>query len=255
MYNSYNMKRGGVVSKKLRRFIKFLAVTVGLIIIAFSIKDIIPLLKVIISTSRTSEGMVDYINKFGYEGIFLLFTLNVIPQLLVFIPQVPVTILTGLCYGTVLGSVICLLGQAFGIGLLLIILRNLKTPVSKLINNFSKKDKFKKTRSLSKIIKKLPKRTGYLIIICFYLIPGLPSTITPFLFAWSDYSILSFLTCMMIGSTPATLMYSYSGELVQVRNWKLLVIIIIIIVIFSITLYLNRNKIMNVLLKDEEDSD
>jgi len=110
--------------KKLKIYtaIAFVALLIGLVFFLFSDGEI-EILKAVFTRGITKEEVRELLAKFGWKGYITLGILSMLQVIFAFLPAEPVQVISGLSFGLLKGSLICLSGVVLGNTLIYILYR------------------------------------------------------------------------------------------------------------------------------------
>lgn len=219
-------------SKKVK---KFLFVSSLLIIMLFIIipivLNILPKFLILLKTGK-NDDIVKYLRSFGIEGMVVLLVLQIFQVLSFIIPAPSIWIISGLTYGTIKGSLTCIIGVIIGNAIAFCLGRKFG---NKLINILVNKKNIDKLNFLEN------SKHPALILFVLYLIPIIPNSIIPYIYARTNISLRKFTSIMSIACIPSILFSTYAGDSAITGNIAVtLIIISLAIILFFIIL--NKNK-------------
>lgn len=209
-------------------------------LIAVMVIDLIPLLKQVLSDTHDETKMIDYINAYGAKGVPILAGLQALQVMLTVIPAAAIQVLAGLCYGIWYGAVICIIGGIVGNMIVFIVLRQVRSAFSALFKERSakiKKERFLSVNTLNRL-----KHPEY-ISFFFYLIPGIPNGILPYIFAQTHISIGKYLLSVSAASIPSVLLCTWLGERISKGDYRTAVILAAVFIVILIIVLIFRKKI------------
>jgi uncharacterized membrane protein YdjX (TVP38/TMEM64 family) len=247
-------------------------------LIAIMVIDLVPLLKQVLSDTHDETKMIDYINAYGAKGVPVLAGLQALQVMLTVIPAAAIQVLAGLCYGIWYGAVICIVGGILGNMIVFIVLRQVKSTFAALFrergeqggqaetvqsaqgeqNEQAESAEIgqvtqtaagqtgapKKQRFLSVATLNHLKHPEY-ISFFFYLIPGIPNGILPYIFARTRISIGKYLLSVSAASIPSVLLMTWLGERISKGDYKTAIILAAIFVVILTIVLIFRKKITN----------
>ncbi|GFH40136.1 TVP38/TMEM64 family protein [Lactococcus insecticola] len=170
--------------------------------------DILPIIKQIIKNPKDMSSLTAYLREFGFRAIPMILFLQVVTLFIPGLPPSSVSILSGLCYGLIFGSMISILGIALSNSLLFIFSRKLEGVFFKDRKNSDWLDKF---------IDKA-KNPGQAIFVLF-LLPIVPNLLIPFLFANRGVRFQTFVLAMLAAIVPSTVIYCLVGARAQAGDF------------------------------------
>ncbi len=230
--------------KILKLFILLLVIILFVSIIIY----LTPLMKQI----STQEGQLEFkqkIEELGIKGIIVLFLLQLAQIALVILPGEPLEILSGMCYGTI-GGTIFIFASVFVTTTIIYVL--VKKYGKKYIYEFFKKEKIDKIEN-SKAFKN-PKTVEYILAILF-LIPGTPKDLLTYIGALLPISFKKFILISTFARFPSVISSTMAGNNIVQANWHLVVAIYVITFILTgLIIFLTNKFDKNKITKDALDS-
>lgn len=225
-------------NKKIKKII------ITIIVIALFVSLIIyisPILKNLL----TQEGRLlfkEKLDSLGFSKVLVLFALQVIQILLVFIPGEPLEILAGLCFGTFFGTIFVYISVGLVTALVFFIVRKYgRSYVEKVF----KKEKLDKIEN-SKFFKN-PKNIE-LVMLVLFLIPGTPKDLLVYLGGLLPIKPLRFILISVFARTPSIISSTLVGS--SILNGDIITSVIIygitFLIAFAIIFIVNKfdkNKI------------
>jgi uncharacterized membrane protein YdjX (TVP38/TMEM64 family) len=229
--------------RKTRQMIFSLVILLAmLVLIAILLVDLIPLLKKVVSDAHDESKMIDYIHAYGVKGVPILGGLQALQVMLTVIPAAAIQILSGLCYGILYGTLICIVGNVIGNMIVFIAVRQVRNTFSTLFKERSsepKKQHFLSVATLNKM-----KHPEY-IAFFFYLIPGIPNGILPYIFARTHISIGKYLLSVSAASVPSVLLCTWLGERISKGDFLTAVILASVFVLIIVFVLIFKRRIMS----------
>ena len=236
-------------------------ILVAVVIVALAvimIIDLLPLVENVIQDAGDESSMVSYIDSYGAKGIPILMGMQALQAIVVFIPSAAIRILTGLCYGAYWGTLINLGGLILGNIIVFVAVRQMKglfVPLFHKIEHSSASRSSGKKRKHKKFISKeqLEKiKRPELVAFFFFLIPGIPNGIVPYVFAETKISLKKYIAVVALGSIPSTFLYTYLGDSVSNGNYTSAIIIACVVVVILLTVIIFRKKLMAFITREPE---
>lgn len=215
--------------------------TLFIVLISGLVIDLYPLLKRVISDSGNEEEIVSYIRTFGSKGVVSLVGLQALQSILVFVPSAIIQILAGLCYGILWGSSISLLGFALGNTIIFLGIRQFRKTFELFFTSRVRPPKAKE--HFFDLIKIKTMKRPELLVFFGYLIPAVPSGVLPYVFAQSKISFTKYLISMTLASIPSILIWTWLGDSVLKKNYRLIVILVIALLFIFLMSLLFKKRI------------
>lgn len=207
---------------------KILKITIAIIIIGILIGCIIYMAP-IIKNLLTPEGRLVFkekLDSLGFSKVLVLFGLQLIQILLVFIPGEPLEILAGLCFGTFWGTIFVYISVGLVTALVFFLVRKYgRSYVEKVF----KKEKIDKIEN-SKFFKN-PKNIE-LVMLVLFLIPGTPKDLLVYIGGLLPIKPLRFILISVFARTPSIISSTLVGS--SILNGDIITSIIIYAITFLI---------------------
>lgn len=223
---------------------KILKIIIGIIIIGILIGCIIYMAP-IIKNLLTPEGRLEFkekLDSLGFSKVLVLFALQLVQILLVFIPGEPLEILAGLCFGTFLGTIFVYISVGLVTALVFFLVRKYGRAY---VEKVFKKEKIDKIEN-SKFFKN-PKNIE-LVMLVLFLIPGTPKDLLVYLGGLLPIKPLRFILISVFARTPSIISSTLVGS--SILNGDIITSIIIygitFLIAFAIIFIVNKfdkNKI------------
>lgn len=236
----------------LKRHYIFASITMAIMLgaIAIMVVHLLPLFKEIIVNAADESNMVDYISSYGLRGVPVLICLQALQVITAVVPSAAIQVLTGLCYGVWFGVLINIAGGVLGNVLVFTSLRQMK----KLLAPFWKKDdeegdseEVLNTKKLSHI--KKPE----MVVFLFFLIPGIPNGIVPYVFAKTNISLKKYISAVVAGSIPSTFICVFVGERLSKGNYVTVIVMATVVTLIAAVVLLFKNKIIDKITREDCD--
>jgi len=202
------------------------------------IVDLLPLVENVIKDAGDESSMVSYIESYGPKGIPILMGMQTLQIIVAVIPSAAIQVLTGLCYGAYWGTLINLAGCVLGNIIVFAGIRQLKDLLAPIFKRRNKHKGIISKEQLEKI--KRPE----LVAFFFFLIPGIPNGIVPYVFAETELSLKKYIVAVVLGSIPSTFVCTFLGDRVSTGNYTTAIVIAAVVVVIILTVLLFRKKIM-----------
>ena len=223
---------------KKQRILTIIIMSAMLGLIAIMIISLFPLFKEVIANTSDETVMVKYIRSYGLKGIPILIGMQALQVIVAFIPSAAIQLLTGLCYGVWLGTLINLIGSILGNLLVFSSLRQLKSVLAPFFDRQNTHKRFLNPQKLSRA--KHPVRIAFF----FFLIPGIPNGIVPYVFAQTNISLAKYLIAVTAGSIPSTFLCTFLGDRLSHGKYSTAVVVAVAVVLIITVALLFKNKIM-----------
>ena len=228
-------------NKKRFNFVKIILLTFVVIIFIGLIAYLLPVMK----NLSTHEGQVDFkerIDNYGIFGFLTLLGLQFAQIFLVIIPGEPLEVLSGMCYGTVGGTIFALFSVAFSTAIIFGLVR--KFGKKFIYQSFDQKkiDRIEK----SKIFQN-PKKIEFILAMCF-AITGAPKDILVYIGGLLPIKPVRFIMISTFCRLPSILSSTIVGEFFSEGNWKVSMIVygitfVLTILTFGIIRIFDKEKL------------
>ena len=170
----------------------------------------------------TPEGQVAFknkINSMGFNGILVLFGLQVLQILLVVLPGEPFEVLAGMCYGTWGGYLFITISVLITNIIIFFTVRKLG---KKYLYNFFQKEKVDKIMK-SKLFKK--SRNIEFVLFMIFFLPGTPKDLFVYIGGLLPVKPVRFITIATLARFPSVITSTMVGAHISHGNWKTSLII------------------------------
>lgn len=153
-----------------------------------------------------------WIDGFGAWGGIVFVAVRTMQTVVKFIPAEPLEIGSGLAFGAVGGSLLCLLGSMLGTVIILLLTRKLGT---RILTLFRLDDKVQNL----KFLQDKEKRNS--LIFLFYLIPGTPKDVGAYVVGLTDMNLAEYMIISGIARIPSIVSSTICGALLGEKNLPL----------------------------------
>ena len=219
---------------KKRYFFTALVTAVMLGLIAIMVVDLLPLLRQVAANAGDESKIVKYIASYGFKGVPILIGLQALQVITAVIPSAAIQLLTGLCYGVWWGTLINLVGCVLGNLIIFVAMRQIKSLAAPFMEKLSAKKGPLSLEKLQKI------KNPQILAFSFFLIPGIPNGIMPYIFSRTSITLTEYLLANVAGSLPSTFICTFCGDRISHGNYGLAigigagaVVIAVVLVIFK----------------------
>lgn len=148
-------------------------------------------------------------------------------------PSSVFAIASGICFGKLLGFTVSFIG--FTIGNIITVLAITK------IDGLISSDKHHGLTD--RIMKMQHPRIG---LIIGYMVPFIPTVMTSIAAVKMNISRWQLITCIIIGSIPASLLYALGGDQLMHQHWSrgiVLILLSILLAVLLVVIFIDRKKI------------
>ncbi len=227
------------LNKHKNVLILLLIIFVMVLLVFITYFDVRSIIRDVLTGHGNPDELADYIRAYGTRGLPIIVSLEILLAMLTVISAYPVHIVSGLCYGVFLGSLLSLVGLTMGNFLLFILFRQfnrLRTPL----------EKTKNARLLlsGRIVgAKHPEYIAFL----FYLVPIVPNIFVPYLLAKTDVSTGRYMASITLASLPSILLCNLVGHNLSAGNYATAIIIAVIVIALLVLAWTKRTTILHYL--------
>lgn len=176
----------------------------------------------------TLEGQIVFKEKVensGILGMLSLFGLQVAQIFLIIVPGEPIEILTGMCYGSLWGTVFIMVSACIISTTIFLLVRKFGR---KFVYDFCDKKKVEKIEN-SKVFQN-PKKIEFIMLILF-LIPGTPKDLLVYVAGLLPIKPLKFIIISTFARFPSVITSTLAGEQLAIGDWKMSIILYVAILI------------------------
>ena len=194
-------------------------------------------------TLGTEQGRRDFsenILALGPSGPLVIIVLAICKTFLMFLPGEPLELLSGMCFGTLMGTVWMLIGY---VSASLTIAYLSKRYGRAFIDSFVSEEKFRKVRTF---IEERP-RSVEAVIALMYLLPFIPKDVIPYSVGILKISLKRFLVISVTARLPAIVSSAFVGSRILSGDYQAIALVYVITYSFSAAIYFlyyltNRKK-------------
>lgn len=183
-----------------------------------------------------SEKLSAYIESFGYWGAFVLLIVQIFQIVVAIIPGEFAEFVSGTLYGTIFGSLICLMGIYVGEGLVCLLV---KWFGRRFALKMAEEREFKKLKFLND-----EKKLEYTIFLLFF-IPGTPKDVLTYFVPMTKINISRFLLLSTIARIPTVVSSAYAGATFADGNFLQTLVVYIIIGAISLAGLFIHHRLFN----------
>lgn len=206
---------------KYKELIIIMLFTIITLLLCYKYKQYILMLK-------NPNDFKNFIMSFGYLGIIVFVLFQFLQVVIFFIPGEVMQVAGGCIYGTILGSILSLIGITIGSILLFLLSRKYGRPLT---------EKFVPEKHLNSLENALGSKRLNLIVFLLYFLPGLPKDSTIMVCGISKISLKNFLIYSTLGRIPALVLSCYFGSsMLSCNKGPLIIMVIVIVTVFLIGL-------------------
>lgn len=229
-----------IESKKIKKLLFISAIIIIMLFIIIPIiVSILPQFIILIKNPN-NENIAKYLHSFGIRGIIVLIILQAFQVLSFIIPSPSIWLISGITYGTIKGLVICIAGIAIGNSIAFLLGKKFGNKLLSILINEKK---------LSKLDFIENSKHTALVIFILYLIPIIPNSIIPYIYARTNISLKKFVLEATAACIPLILFNAYAGDSAITGNLTIaLTILALFAIIFLVVLRRNK-RIMHLIEK------
>lgn len=187
-----------------------------------------------LSKSGNLQETIEYLRGFGIYAVFVSFFIDVIINVVGFLPSIFISTANGLIFGLFWGTVISWLAETSGVVLSFWVMRTLFRGIAK------------KIILKSKVLMKLDAYDSWQAVLIARAIPYMPNGLVTAICALSGISTKHYLLGSLIGKLPSVALEVVIGhDVVNMENHALrlsIIVIVVSIIYLGIWWYTKRNK-------------
>lgn len=169
----------------------------------------------------TEDGRLNFqqeIVKLGLEGVLIIIGLIFVQIFLVIMPGEPVEILCGMCYGPILGMLVCFLGMFLSTSIIFFAVRKFGKD---LIYTFISEEKLKKIENAK--IWNDKRKLDFILFMAFF-IPGVPKDIFVYIGGLLPIKPTTFLLISTFARFPSIISSTIAGSNLIYGNWGIIML-------------------------------
>lgn len=213
---------------------KLIGIISLLTVVIFSIVIFIFLGKPLIELVSKPQVFRNWVEDFGFLGQIIFILMIVLQVVIAIIPGEPFEIAAGYAFGSIEGTLLCLIGVVIGSIIIFLLVRKFGIMLVEIF--FSKE----KINSL-KFLKNNPKMNMLFFILM--LIPGTPKDLFSYFAGLTDIKLSTWITITAIARIPSIITSSVGGSMLGEQKFTLAIIAFGITILLSITGLIIYNKI------------
>ncbi len=165
------------------------------------------------------DGFRDWVDSHGIWGPVIYIIMMTLQIIVAIIPAGPIEMAAGYAFGTFWGTVLCMIGSAFGSAIVFTFVRKLGY---KAVEAFFPREKIDSLKFLQK-----NKRLEFLVFI-FFLIPGAPKDVLTYFVGLTRLKCSTFLLLTTIARIPTFVMTVLSGDALGEQQYVLAIVIMVV---------------------------
>lgn len=211
--------------RRTKILIAIAIIIVLLITIAFSI----PFVKYI----EDPDKLRKIIEAEGALAPLAFIILSMIQIIIPFIPGEPFELLAGYMFGSIKGSLLCLLSGSISSVLIIVLVRKYGT---KLVELFFKKEEHERLNHLKK-------KNAFLLYSLVFILPGTPKDLLCYIGGLTKFDLMPLIIVTTLGRIPGIVTSTIPADIAGDKKYELAIIIYGITIILSIISLLIYNNI------------
>ncbi len=184
----------------------------------------------------------EYVESWGAGAPLAFMGLQIFQVVMAPIPGEFTGLVGGFTFGALPNVIYSTIGLTVGSILAFLAARIIGLPLVRLVVNEETLDKFQF----------LTEKTGALVVLVFFTIPGFPKDILSYLLGLSPMGLLTFVVVCALGRIPGTVMLSYTGSALFEENWPLLTGVCLLCLVALVLGFLYRERIESWLKRANE---
>lgn len=174
----------------------------------------------------------------GWMGLVIYILLQILQVVIFFIPGEVIQVAVGCAYGTIIGSILTIIGIALGSLIVFLLSRKYGRPLV---------ERFVSEKYLSYLENVLNSRRKNLIVFLLYFIPGMPKDSIIFVCGISKIKLKDFMIYSSLGRLPFIIVSCYFGSNIALGNKITLILTTVIVAIVLLVAIINKNRILGAL--------
>lgn len=226
------MKKFKITEKNKKKLSIIIIVAVLLFAALVSCFVGIPLLKFV----KEPEKFRALVDNLGVWGYLLYLLIQVFQVVFALIPGEPFEILAGYSFGSILGTVLCLLGSLIGSSIVFFLARKLGV---KFVELFFSKEKIKSIKFLH------DKSKMYLLTFLLFFIPGTPKDLISYVAGLTPIKFVPYIIISTIAKIPSIITSTIGGDAMGEEKYTFAIIAFAVTGIISFVGILIYNRITN----------
>ena len=213
-----------------KKKIKALIIVGVLVTVIITITFSIPFIKFI----KDPIKLRNLLESYGLFAPLMYILLTMIQVLIPFIPGEPFELLGGYMFGTIKGTILCLLSGSIASILIIVLVKKYGT---KLIEIFFDPKEHQKTKHLQS-------KKAFIIYALLFIIPGTPKDLLCYIGGLSNFDIIPLIIVTTIGRLPGIVTSTVTGGSIGDKKYILAIIVYgITIIISAIGLYVYKRNV------------
>ena len=215
--------------KKTVKIISFIAL---LLVMALLVYISIPLIKFI----KNPEEFKNWIDSFGIYSPLAYILITILSIIFPIIPGEPLEMVAGYAFGSLKGTILCLLAECLGSVIVVLIVKKFGR---KLVEYFFSKEKIDSLKFLQSSSKRIN------IFAIIFIIPGTPKDLLCYFGGLTDIDLKTLLLIVTVGRFPSIITSTLIGGHLGEQNYLYAIIVFVITAIISLGGIFIYNRIQN----------
>lgn len=211
-------------TKKTKILIVIGIITVLLLTVGFSL----PFIRFIDEPQKLQTLLESY----GAFAPIMFMLIIIIQTLIPFIPGEPFELLAGYFFGTIKGTILCLLAASIASIIIIIFVKKYGT---RLIEIFYSKKDHEKTKMLQS-------KKAFLIYALIFVLPGTPKDLLCYIGGLADFDVIPLIIVTTVGRIPSIVTSTIPSDAIADKNYAFGVIVYGITILISIISLFLYNK-------------
>lgn len=156
-----------------------------------------------------------WVNEYGIWGRLAFLGMTMLQVIVAFIPGEPLELVAGYAFGSVEGTILCIIGATLGGIPLFLLVRKYGI---RLVEVFFSKEKIESL----KFLKSSPKRDIWIFIL--FLIPGTPKDLLNYFVGLTDMKFVKWLLISLVARIPSIITSTISADALGMKKYTLAII-------------------------------
>ena len=204
---------------------KIIGIISIILIIIFSVAVFLFIGNPLISFVSEPQRFREWIEQFGFLGRLIFLAMIIFQVVIAIIPGEPFEMAAGYAFGTLEGTILCILGAVIGSIIIFLLVKRFGI---KLVELFFSKEKID---SLS-FLKNTRKLT--LLFFIVMLIPGTPKDLLSYFAPLTKMKLSAFIVIVAVARIPSVITSAISGDALGSQNYVLAIVSLLITAVLSI---------------------
>ncbi len=209
-------------SKKNKKIISIISV---IMVIIFSLAIFFFIGKPLISFVSQPQKFRDWVEGFGIFGRLIFVAMIVLQVVIAIIPGEPFEMAAGYAFGTVEGTLLCILGAVIGSAIIFMLVRKFGVMLLEVFFSREKIDSLKFLQNTKKLT---------LLFFIIMLIPGTPKDLLSYFAPLTKMSLKNWVLIVAVSRIPSVVTSAISGDALGSENYILAIISLAITAILSL---------------------